>query len=59
MLGAARRGGCENHGGFAAQYLRVGKSGFSPGRNCSPTRTGVIQGRGVSPGRTGFNLLAG
>jgi len=32
-------GGCENRTGVAAQYLWVGKSGFSPGRSCSPYRT--------------------
>ena len=33
IQGAARRGGCEKYTGFAAQYFRVDKSGFSPGRN--------------------------
>jgi hypothetical protein len=35
ISGAARTAGCENHMGFAAQYLSI----FSPGRNFSPTRT--------------------
>jgi hypothetical protein len=38
--GAARTNGYEKHMGFAAQYLWFNKSGFSPGRNLSPTRTG-------------------
>ena len=38
--GAAHTAGCENHTGFAAQYLQVNKSIFSPGRNFCPTRTG-------------------
>ncbi|TVQ94379.1 MAG: hypothetical protein EA393_00845 [Bacteroidetes bacterium] len=40
MKSVVYTGDCENRAGFAAQYLWVGKSVFSPGRNFSPTRTG-------------------